>query len=308
MELLRCDDFEPFTPQTGLCTSETKQSSNDTDKNFIPKKQAWSENVIKLVEKRSSVIDPPSQFEDKLSALNDNFELIETFLNDNFNSFNNNNENSSHYNGRKYSDDMSSIDPKLINECDDLTIPDHLRVVDNSPDPYSLQYDRSVSAFEPVALKARSFASDLKRSVSLMKPVKPKSAMPKVNGFREERKATAKHKSTASINSSAGKKKASGPAMKRSLSVAEPAARKNIVEANNRLNATNVSPSSLAKTSNPFTVDDDMFEEYRKYEEMYLQEKQQKLEAQTKKTATDAADDCIMTSVGKINSDSAYSR
>lgn len=63
------------------------------------------------------------------------------------------------------------------------------------------------------------------------------------------------------------------------------------------------------KTSNPFAIDDEMFEEYRRYEEMYLQEKQQKLKNQHK--ASDVIsneDDDGPTSINKINSDSAYSR
>lgn len=52
-----------------------------------------------------------------------------------------------------------------------------------------------------------------------------------------------------------------------------------------------------------------MYEEYRKYEEMYLQEKQQKLKNQHK--ASDVVsneDDDGLANLNKINNDSAYSR
>lgn len=63
------------------------------------------------------------------------------------------------------------------------------------------------------------------------------------------------------------------------------------------------------KTSNPFAIDDEMFEEYRKYEEMYLQEKQQKLKnPQRPGDVNSNEDDDGLTNNGKINNDSAYSR
>lgn len=215
MELLQCDDFKPFTP---------RPHTTDTVK-------------------RSSVIDPPSQFEDKLLALNDNFELIESFISDNFSSFANNNEKNLllNNNRRKYSDDMSSIDPKLINENDDLSIPDHLISDYSDTDPFSLQYDKNISAFEPIVPKTE-IINDLKRSVSLIEPnetvvdfgtrlSKPKTALAKVNSFRKKQTATTPTtiKSTGSIiNSSSAKgvgdknKKANTTMMKRSLSMADP--------------------------------------------------------------------------------------
>lgn len=214
MELLQCDDFKPFTPQP----------INTTINNV----------------KRSSVINPPTQFEDKLTELNDNFELIETFINENFSTFNNNNEKNLQLNNhRKYSDDLSSIDPKLINDHDDLSIPEHFN--NDFTDPFSLQYDKNISAFEPIVPKTE-IINDLKRSVSLMNETvvdfegasrlqKPKSTLAKVNSFR--RKTPIKSGSVNSSNSTGkggvaaaaaagGDKSKQKALMKRSLSVADP--------------------------------------------------------------------------------------
>lgn len=51
-----------------------------------------------------------------------------------------------------------------------------------------------------------------------------------------------------------------------------------------------------------------MYEEYRKYEEMYLQEKQQKLKTQQKASDVSNEDDDVLGNIGKLNNDSAYSR
>lgn len=92
--------------------------------------------------KRTSVIEPPCSFQDSLESVNDDFELLENLMNQDdlqgfFSHGKNNNEDSmslgDFLNGRKYSDDMSSIDPSLINENDNLSIPDHLKVDDLSP-------------------------------------------------------------------------------------------------------------------------------------------------------------------------------
>lgn len=228
MELLQCDDFTPFTPQsiTRPHTTDTTTKPS-TINNNKPIKSANSA-------KRSSVIDPPSQFEDKLTALNDNFELIESFINDNFTSFSSNNEKNLMFNRRKYSDDLSSIDPKLINANDDLSIPDNFNLSDT--DPYSLQYDKNLSAFEPIVPKAE-IIDDLKRSVSLIRQNetavdfggarKPKTVA-RVNSFRQKTSPMSKSANSGSSGAagrgSAGsgdKKKVVGM-MKRSVSLAGP--------------------------------------------------------------------------------------
>lgn len=240
MELLQCDDFKPFTPQpiNRPHTTDTNNINNNTSINN--KKTIKSADII---EKRTSVIDPPSQFEDKLTALNDNFELIESFINDNFSTFTANNEKNLLLNNRrKYSDDLSSIDPKLINENDDLSIPDHFKSDFSDTDPFSLQYDKNISAFEPIVPKTE-IIHDLKRSVSLLQPNnnetavdfgaprlhKPKTALPKVNSFRKKQGTTAVKSTGSIVNSSTSKGGTAGdkgkksmPVMKRSLSMADP--------------------------------------------------------------------------------------
>lgn len=248
MELLQCDDFKPFTPSQPFSRPHTTDTMNNFNNNKSP---TINNKTIKSADKRASVIDPPSQFEDQLTNLNDNFELIESFINDNFSSFTANNEKNLLLNNRrKYSDDMSSIDPKLINENDDLSIPDHFKSDLSDTDPFSLQYDKSISAFEPIIPKTE-IIHDLKRSVSLIQRRnnngetaddfgnaavrlhKPKTALPKVNSFRKKQGTAAMVKSTGSlVSSSASKggttalcdkgKKSATPLMKRSLTVADP--------------------------------------------------------------------------------------
>lgn len=221
MELLQCDDFEPFTP------SHTTTTTNTNNKNPIK-----SADSVERKQQRSSVIEPPSQFNDKLTTLNDNFELIESFINDNFSTFTTVNTNN---NRRKYSDDLSSIDPKLINENDDLSIPDHFKSDFSDTDPFSLQYDKNISAFEPIIPKSE-IIHDLKRSVSMFQQNnngkmetatrlhKPKTALPKVNSFRrkQQQSDTIMTKSMGSVVNSSAKGKKTVPVMKRSLSMADP--------------------------------------------------------------------------------------
>lgn len=79
-------------------------------------------------------------------------------------------------NVRKYSDDMSSIDPQLINENDNLSIPDNLNLDSSSPisnsdnidahlDHYSVQYDKKISEIENSLGKSKSKV--LKHSTSM---------------------------------------------------------------------------------------------------------------------------------------------
>lgn len=132
---------------------------------------------------------------------------------------------------RKYSDDMSSIDPELINENDNLSIPDHLKSNSYSPDSdatlqndvdvYSVQYDRKIASLEPLVLPKTEIIKDLKRSVSLLEEtdiVKDPSRNDK--GIRNVK--TAVNKPTGSVRSSSGPNKKNTNAMKRSISLAEP--------------------------------------------------------------------------------------
>lgn len=280
MELLECDDFKPFTPQ-----QKTRPHTTDTvaQKPSPPQKKKAIKSADKITKpkinnptqnnnnnnKRASVIDPPLEFEDKLSVLNDNFELIESFINDNFNDkieepepffLNaNNKENGFNLktilNERKYSDDLSSIDPELINENDNLSIPEHLKSGgysptsdnyssdvtlqnDNENDLYSLQYDQKIASLEPYILPKTEIMKDLKRSVSLLEETsyvrdsskelpKNKSPVQKSKGTKSAKPA---NKSTNSVNNSSFgaargaslEKKKSSTSMKRSISMAEP--------------------------------------------------------------------------------------
>lgn len=123
------------------------------------------------MKKRASVIEPPYDFQDE--SYEDSFEMLENIINSNESDMNtdqllqllknqkNSNRNSdsislsSFLKERKYSDDMSSIDPRLINENDNLSIPENFNQHSPSPtmfessfDPYSIQYDKQFQELE----------------------------------------------------------------------------------------------------------------------------------------------------------------
>lgn len=194
MELLECDDFKPYKtppksisirPHTTVNTPQKPKSPLVKIKKVSKSaEKAHKINITKTAakHKRASVIDPPSDFKDE--NLIDSFELIENYINQNFGedsltsdidfehlcSDNKNNINnhftqkkdrenfslSTILNESKYSDD-TSIDPRLINENDNLTIPDNFDTNESSPtsindnpeiDHYSAKYDKKISALE----------------------------------------------------------------------------------------------------------------------------------------------------------------
>lgn len=267
MELLECDDLKPYSTQHNN-KPRPQTAAQHISSNFDKKKVLKSaENTPSY--KRASVIDPPPAFEDKLSALEDNFELIESFLNDNevFSNqkkqidgfFANGNDSlnlRAILNQRKYSDDLSSIDPDLINENDNLSIPDHLKYSPTSTldtyssdatlqndadvDHYSLQYDKKISSLEPFVLPKTETAKEFKRSLSLLEddfiitPLKASSpkvkpALQRTKSLRGAKASSVPKKSTnVSMNSSFGPSKAANldkksfSSMKRSISLAPP--------------------------------------------------------------------------------------
>ncbi|XP_065157967.1 zinc finger C2HC domain-containing protein 1A-like [Atheta coriaria] len=130
MELLECNDFKPYHKSTNKNHTQSKSPSSKPYKPIIT-------NAGKT-KKRQSVIDPPGDFKDTRRASEEdiNFEMLENFINDNFSNeemhkldldtisldscSTKNNDNTS-----SYFDDVS-IDPRLINDFDNLSIPDHL--------------------------------------------------------------------------------------------------------------------------------------------------------------------------------------
>lgn len=192
MELLECDDFKPFNSSNNTPSKKVKTLPENKVSNSVKN--------TKSIKKRASVIEPPDDFQDNTHLMQDNFEMIENFINDNYindddckksenknikskQSTKHSNNNKSGTNEllslnsilaeRKYSDDMTSIDPNLINENDNLDIPDKLLVDNDSPascnndiDHYSAQYDKNISMLEPLVL-AKTEISNMKRSISM---------------------------------------------------------------------------------------------------------------------------------------------
>lgn len=275
MELLECDDFKPFNSSNNTPSKNVKT----LPENKIPN----SAKNIKSPKKRASVIEPPDDFQDNTHLLQDNFEMIENFINDNYinddckkpesknikskQSMKLNNNNKSGTNEmlslnsilaeRKYSDDMTSIDPNLINENDNLDIPDKLPVDNDSPascnndiDHYSVQYDKNISMLEPLVL-AKTEINNMKRSVSMQEnqplddidfeefisSFEDDDTFPTLKNFLHGSKTDSNtpikkvlKKSTHSLNSSFGKnssqkvdnKKQSLSPLKRSISLSNP--------------------------------------------------------------------------------------
>lgn len=165
MELLECDDFKLLSNDSKQkqksslkCSPKSlrpKTTTNSTPKKPTPinnnKKSLKSATNTQPTNKRSSIIDPPFNFKDSTESINDDFELLENMINNSLNNDLNedilvnldktvedSNKKSLNLdkllnNNRKYSDDMSSIDPRLINETDNLSIPEHFQIDDLSP-------------------------------------------------------------------------------------------------------------------------------------------------------------------------------
>ncbi|XP_044253322.1 uncharacterized protein LOC123004230 [Tribolium madens] len=119
-ELLECDTA--IRPHTAVENAKS------------PPKKIVKSAEISNNKKRQSVIEPPVCFQDS----DDDFELVENILNQkaNFNlDLNKNDECFDVFSTseRKYSDDMSSIDSNLINENDNLSIPENFKLDNYSP-------------------------------------------------------------------------------------------------------------------------------------------------------------------------------
>lgn len=206
MELLECDEFKTTPPPPPSTVQNTPRphttTTKITPKSFPQKKKSVKSANPKLeknsgkieipaVPKRASVIDPPLDFRDRLSMLNDDFDAIENMIkSDTEKPYSNKfyakcDNNSFSLNAilsrRKYSDDLSTIDPCLINENDNLSIPDDLHIDDTSPissnldnnfyelgnryeeiDHFSENFDNKMSSIEPDGTEIK-----LKQSISM---------------------------------------------------------------------------------------------------------------------------------------------
>ncbi|KAJ8943689.1 hypothetical protein NQ318_015178 [Aromia moschata] len=392
MELLECDDFKSLSPATTASTP-TKHTAvrPHTTSNVTPAKQPSpitkkkavksAEPVLTKVNKannRASVIEPPSTFKDSLDSITDDFELMEHLIKDQFTDDNKNDSFFLHLkpqrdpinlndilDNRKYIDDMP-IDPRLINENDNLSIPEDFKMDDFSPtsttdtditlqndvDHYSLQYDNKIAAFEPKLdnvivdkkpLNKKATPTDkkpvIKRSVSLVSRSKAEDCSVKATSKKLSSKCKLTSKSVSSVSTNkvgTNEKKKGLSTLKKPTTLFDPLpkppALKNRNDVNNyfsekqQKNATGLTRSSPEKELSDtmeeslkpeelFAVDDEMYEEYKKYEEMYLKEK---VQSSTKKkhkpkiidinfgilTASEEEDHLL--NFNKISNDSAY--
>lgn len=271
MELLECDDFKPFNntkrPQTTDNTSLRPKSPlvSKSNKKFATKTKSADKshnnkiNLTKITQKgkRASVIDPPQDFQDK--HINDSFEMLENFINKTFGDGSNlmddiddfdkifKDNKSKHEKNNVFflsdkdnyslsailSDDHNPIDPRLINENDNLTIPDDFKSNHSSPgsdvhevDHYSEQYDKKISALEAETDNLKSdelddLISSLNFSNKPNTKYHPKSAAKskKVNSLSS---SIVGNNASSNNNSANGDKKKNLSSLKRSISLLDP--------------------------------------------------------------------------------------
>nr|XP_022916441.1 uncharacterized protein LOC111426236 isoform X2 [Onthophagus taurus] len=338
MELLECDDFKPFKPTKTSPITPKLQSPKPTQK--LHQKIHYHQDKQKLEKsknaipnnKRASVIDPPLDFRDRLSMLNDDFDLIENLINENFTkttTFHKNNEVNKKLNvfSQKFSDELNTIDPKLINETDNLSIPDHfdqnyegsptststLNCFDTFLNGTEIKLNESMSMLEDVS---NSFLED-KDLDEVLIALKSPDTYDKQRKVSEKVSKLPKKSSDKSklLNSSAGcsAKKKNLSSLKRSISLLDqkPKPLKNKQDVQNYFNEQEKNsakviihsieaqkPPPLIMNDELFSVDDDMYEEYKKYEELYLKEREEEL----RKEEIDEEDNRN----SKISADSAY--
>lgn len=195
MELLECDDFKPFfgkTTHRPHTTTHTKSKLVDISKNNNIVKSAKSTNPGV----RRSIIDPPVDFRNTLNT--EEFELIEKLIDQNYEEGYDVNKDLNDINFDIISNKIINslfvqneevIDPRLINENDNLLIPDNLKM-----DDYS-----SHSSNDNVS------TADLEKQpvTKVVKPLGQKKTIKTLNHNPRVAKSTNTiHKSTASLTSS----------------------------------------------------------------------------------------------------------
>ncbi|XP_076271746.1 uncharacterized protein LOC143203455 isoform X2 [Rhynchophorus ferrugineus] len=391
MELLECDDFKPSTPTqpTTATTTTTPRPRTTPLKSPSPpsavKQTSRSADSVKKPV-RDSVIEPPISFKDSLDSVNDDFELIENMINERFGNDEIDNNNGGFYlhniknNGdafmfdqlldsRKFSDDLSgSIDSCLINENDNLSIPDNLKIDDCSPtstvntdgtltrddradlcnpkQPKKLETLEPKAHKKPLVKRSLSLVNRTKRDTGLVTNSKPLVYNNNKNNTLANKTVSKGSKNISSVvKVDKTEKKKTLPLLKRSMTLVDPSPKpsfKNKKEVNDyfstneqKVMSTSLTSSMISnmtssvtenkkksstidilKAEDLFSVDDEMFEEYKKYEEMYLKEKEQKSTTKktTKKKTVDLnygifgneEEDHSNNSVNKLSNDSAY--
>jgi hypothetical protein len=308
MELLECDDFKPFATTKQPLTHTPRPYTAATNATKVVS-QKPVKSAVAASKNRTSIIDPPTSFQDS-ELVEDDFEILENLINKQFNdngdfflSLNKDSKDGFNLilNERKYSDDMSSIDSSLINETDNLSIPEHFKLDHYSPtstedtdttiqndsvDLYSLEYDKKIETQLNTKGKVKKCNKTKSKSGSSFEKKTSKVKNNAKNAlFEPILKAEAEDCS---------KSRAKGNAKKGS-------------ESGDELDLT-IKPEDL------FAVDDKMYAEYKIYEEMYLKEKdhlansrKQKAKNCVKSYGIDLNDD-NSSPPKKVSDDSAYGR
>lgn len=302
MELLTCDK-----PKTPSLQPNNRSPSNKTaaQRNV----RLSSSNTLKPI--IQSQHTPSNNRMTKTSNLSksDEFEQIENLINDQYRKTdkieNKNAEREMNSNDRKYSDDFTSIDPSLINENDNLSIPDNLIIDNYSPaelDLYSVQYDNKISSSESTTFPKiiSNHADDSFDDIDF------DELMSALNDDCDEMLLVLGTKSELN-NCSSGLSQSPGietkkllVPIKRSLSMSNP-----VVKARSMKNKQDIQDYLHGTTASGdlFTQDHDIYEEYKKYEQQYLKEKAQAVKPTDKSPSPISA-----TAFGKPSGDSAYGR
>lgn len=175
MELLQCDNVKTVSKSASSRSSverlsirskpgskpNTKPVTKPLTKPTLNNKTK-TENKTNL-NKQMKSRKPKTDLNEQL--FNDSFEALENLINDNFDD--------DKVKERKYSDDLTTIDPILINETDNLIIPvgllppsdEYTPPTDGDIDPYSVNYDRTMSESETRLSVDQNTDIDLERLI-----------------------------------------------------------------------------------------------------------------------------------------------
>ncbi|KAK5641223.1 hypothetical protein RI129_009770 [Pyrocoelia pectoralis] len=359
MELLECEDFKPFINKTestkvanrphtvsGSKMRLTEANHHNNNNKFVKSAENTRKKLDKNGEstKRVSVIDPPTDFQD-----GDDFELIESLINQNYlegyNLLDEINENtdekmSDHHINLpiayfKFNDDSPIIDPRLINENDNLAIPDNLIVHHSSSNSSNDNLAPSSNVINQRSSSVRHLtrSSEKLYNTTASRGFSPNSKATKSaasnSKLTKSKKPTVVRKPSVSLHSSSASKSKnlSRPdirkpvtSFKKSLSVQEAPKSKSKFKHDSgfeTLNkpttpATNIinqfAYGDFAKSEDLFEVDDVMLEEFKKFEENYLKDKdeQRRKKEQGLQETSINLDNVTDGPISKSNIDSAY--
>lgn len=298
MELLNCDKKTPSLLQNNK-TNTMKTSTPLKNVRLSSLNTLKTNTQPKQVSKKNNRLSKTSNL-----SKSDEFETIENLINDEYrknsikvdNKIDDINLNES----SKYNEDYS-IDPLLINETDNLSIPDNFLIESYSPedvDVYSIQYDKKISSTEPIMFpkinsKQENFDDiDFDELMSALNDDYDEMLL--VLGTKNEL-----NNCSSGLNKTPGnlEKKNLAP-LKRSVSLSNP-----VVKARSMKNKQDIHEylHGTAATGELFSQDHDIYEEYKKYEQEYLKEKAQGTVDKSPSPVTPAA-------FGKPSGDSAYGR